>query len=76
MLYSSVIFEKRSIEMSLKQKAADGISKYNIEKRLKIMVPMILNNKCIRAAVFAFFLAPTLDNIAVTQVPIFCPMIM
>ena len=51
------------------------ILRYAIAIILKMIVPMILKIRCINAAVFAFFFAPTLDRIAVTQVPIFCPMI-
>ena len=40
------------------------------------MVPMRLKPKWMHAARRAFLLVPMLDNIAVTQVPIFCPIIM
>jgi len=39
----------------------------------KIIVPNILNIKCIIAALLAFLFAPILDINEVTQVPIFCP---
>ena len=39
------------------------------------MVPMTLNIKWITAALFAVLLAPILDNMAVTHVPIFWPKI-
>ena len=55
-------------------KKVDSCAGY-FEKGTKVIVPMILKIRCISAAVFAFFFAPTLDRIAVTQVPIFCPMI-
>ena len=51
-------------------------SKSTIAIILKITVPIILNKRCMSAAVFAFFFVPTLESIAVTQVPIFCPIIM
>ena len=38
--------------------------------------PMTLNSKCTAAARLAFLLAPTEEIMAVTQVPIFCPMMM
>ena len=47
-----------------------------IAAMLKMIVPIILNNRCMIAAVFAFFFAPILDMIAVTQVPMFCPIMM
>ena len=38
--------------------------------------PMTLNKRCTTAARFAFLLVPTEDKSAVTQVPMFCPMMM
>ena len=38
-----------------------------------MIVPNILNIKCIIAALLAFLFAPILDINDVTQVPIFCP---
>jgi len=37
---------------------------------------LILNRRCITAAVFAVFFAPILDMMAVTQVPMFWPRMM
>ena len=41
---------------------------------MKITVPLILKKRCTAAALFAFLLVPILEMIAVTQVPMFCPM--
>ena len=38
-------------------------------------VPIMLNDKCTIAARFAFLFAPIDEIIAVTHVPIFCPII-
>ena len=38
------------------------------------MVPIILKLRCTRAARRAFLLVPNEERSAVTQVPIFCPM--
>ena len=38
--------------------------------------PMTLNIRCTTAARLAFLFVPTEDSRAVTQVPIFCPMMM
>ena len=40
---------------------------------INIIVPTTLNHKCIKAARLAVLLAPILERIAVTHVPIFCP---
>ena len=40
---------------------------------MKITVPLILKKRCTAAALFAFLLVPILEMIAVTQVPMFCP---
>ena len=39
-------------------------------------VPMILKERWTSAARLAFLFAPTEESIAVTQVPIFCPIMM
>ena len=39
-------------------------------------VPMMLNSRCTSAARLAFLVAPTEDSMAVTQVPMFWPMMM
>ncbi len=39
------------------------------------VVPITLNSRCTIAARFAFLFAPTEEIMAVTQVPIFCPII-
>ena len=41
---------------------------------MKTTVPIRLKYRCIIAARFAFLFAPIAERIAVTQVPIFCPM--
>ena len=43
---------------------------------MKMAVPMTLKYRCTSAARLAFRCAPTLDSSAVTQVPIFWPMMM
>ena len=47
--------------------------KKDIGAIMKTTVPIILKYRCTMAARFAFLVAPILDNSAVTQVPIFCP---
>ena len=49
--------------------------KKKIAATLNMIVPITLNKRCMIAAVFAVFFAPILDMIAVTHVPIYCPMI-
>ena len=40
------------------------------------MVPIMLKEMCTMATRLAFLLTPMLESSAVTQVPIFCPMMM
>ena len=42
----------------------------------RITTPMTLNIRCTTAARLAFLFVPTEEIMAVTQVPMFCPMIM
>ncbi len=40
------------------------------------VVPITLKDRCTMAARLAFLFAPTEESMAVTQVPMFCPMMM
>ena len=51
------------------------IADIRLNTESQIIVPITLNDKCTIAARFAFLFVPKDERSAVTQVPIFCPII-
>ena len=63
-----------SIGWSTKEKCSSRFAVSNAVSQTT--VPMILKLRCTTAARRAFLFVPTEDSMAVTHVPMFCPMIM
>ena len=61
-----------AVETNAKRKIAFAAS----NSASQTAVPMILKLRCTTAARRAFLFVPTEDSMAVTHVPMFCPMIM